>query len=110
MGNDQGLDIGEHLVLEDLADSPAPLGEIGWPEAPSRHRVAEVCGPGLVSLERRGFIEVRCFESWPEPWEQGRPVVGEELLAESQRVERWSSDATGTHLAAQITEAGGRYL
>lgn len=53
-----------------LADSPAPLWELGWPEARSRQRVAAVCGPDLVSLEARGLIEVRRFESWPEPWER----------------------------------------
>jgi hypothetical protein len=45
-----GLDVGEHLVLEDLEDSPVPLWELGWPEAPSRQVVAEILGPGLVSL------------------------------------------------------------
>ncbi|MFF0375890.1 hypothetical protein [Actinoplanes missouriensis] len=108
--DDQGLDVGEHIVLEDLEDSPLPLGEIGWPEAPSRQRVAEVCGAGLVSLVARGFIEVRRFESWPEPWERGRPVRGDELLAESRRVERWTSNASHAHLVAHITEAGRRYL
>ncbi|WP_158647389.1 hypothetical protein [Actinoplanes sp. ATCC 53533] len=110
MGDDQGLDLGEHLVFEDLEGSAAPLWELGWPEAPSRQRVADVLGPGLVSLEARGFIEVRRFENWPEPWERGRPVVGDELLAESQRVELWSSNSARTHLAAQITKAGERYL
>ncbi|MEV6305006.1 hypothetical protein AB0M02_36730 [Actinoplanes sp. NPDC051861] len=108
--NDQGLGLGEQIVLEDLEDSPMPLWEIGWPEAPSRQRVAEVCGPGLVTLEARGFIEVRRFESWPEPWDRGRPVLGDELLAESRRVERWTSNAARTHLVAQVTKAGERYL
>lgn len=110
MGDDQGLNTGEHIVLEGLADFPVPFWEIGWAEAPSRQRVAEVCGPGLVSLEARGFIEVRRFESWPRPWEHGRPVVGSELLAESRHVERWSDNAARTHLVAKITEAGERYL
>ncbi|GAA2903116.1 hypothetical protein Acy02nite_86720 [Actinoplanes cyaneus] len=63
MGDDRGLNPGEHIVLEGLEESPAPLWELGWPEAPSRRHVAEVCGPGLVSLEARGFVEVRAFES-----------------------------------------------
>jgi hypothetical protein len=110
MGDDQGLGIGEHIVLENLEDSAAPLWQFGWPEAPSRQRVAEVCGPGLVSLEARGLIEVRRFESWPEPWERGRPVLGDELLAESRRVERWIDNAAGTQVAARILDAGERYL
>ncbi len=110
MNSGHGLDVGEHIVLEDLEDSPVPLWELGWAEAPSRQRVAEICGPGLVSLEARGFVAVRRFESWPELWEHGRPVVGDELLAESRRVERWSDNAARTHLAVQITKAGERYL
>jgi len=109
MNDDRGLDPGEHIVLEDLEGPPVALWEMGWPEASSRQHVAEVCGPGLVSLEARGFVEVRRFESWPEPWEHGRPVVGDELLAESRRVERWSSNPART-LAARITDAGGRCL
>jgi hypothetical protein len=110
VSDDQGLDLGEHIVLEDLEDSPVPLWELGWPEAPSRQQVAEVCGPGLVSLAARGSVEVRRFESWPELWEHGRPVVGDELASESRRVERWSDRAARTHLVVQRTEAGGRYL
>jgi hypothetical protein len=106
MGDDQGLNTAEHIVLEGLEDFPVPLWELGWAETPSRQQVAEVCGPGLVSLEARGFVEVRHFESWPELWKHGRPVVGDELLAESRRVERWSDNAAQTHLVAQITEAG----
>ncbi|WP_221329462.1 hypothetical protein [Actinoplanes sp. L3-i22] len=109
MGDGRGLDVGEHIVLQDL-EEPAALWELGRPGALSRQAVADVCGPGLVSLEARGFIEVRCFESWPEPWDRGRPVTGDELLAESRRVERWSDNPAGTHLAAQITEAGVPYL
>lgn len=67
MGDDQGLDPGEHIMLEGLEQSPAPVWEISWPEASSRQQVAEVCGPGLVSLEARGFVEVRGFECWPAP-------------------------------------------
>lgn len=110
MGDDQGLTIGEHIVLEGLADCPAPLGELGWAEAPSRQHVAEVCGPGLVALAARGFVEVRRFESWPGKWENGRPVAGRELLAECRRVERWSGNAARGHLVARITDAGEQYL
>ena len=110
VNDDRGFDLGEHIVLEDLEDSPVPLWEIGWAEASSRQRVAEVCGPGLVSLEARGFVEVRHFERWPEPWEDGRPVVGDELVVESRRVERWFGNGVRTHLVVRITEAGERYL
>jgi hypothetical protein len=110
MGDDQGINTGEHIVLESLEGFPTPLWELGWAEASSRQHVAEVCGPGLVSLEARGFVEVRRFGSWPESWEHGRAVVGSELLAESRCVERWSDNAARMHLVVRITEAGERYL
>lgn len=110
MDDDQGLDIAEELVLSDLEDSPLPLWEIGWAEAPSRERVAAVLGPGLVSLVSRGLIEVRRFENWPAQWDQGIPMVGDDLLRESGRVEVWSDDSAQVRWAAHITEAGIRYL
>ena len=107
MNDGRGLDLGEQIVLEDLADSPVPLGELGRPEAPSRQRVAEVCGPGVVSWQARGFIEARRLENRPEPGEHGRPIGGDELLAESRRIGRWTSGAGRTHLVAG---AGERFL
>ncbi|GAA2711869.1 hypothetical protein [Actinoplanes palleronii] len=109
MDADRGLDVGEHLVLQDLEGDPVPPWELGWPEALSRQEVADVLGPGLVSLAARGFIEVRRFPSWPEPWEHGLPVAGDELLAATARIELWS-DSARMHLAAQITDAGVPYL
>lgn len=110
MGSDEGLNLGEELVLCSLEDSPVPLWELGWTEAPSRQRVAAILGPGLVSLAARGLIEVRRFDCWPASWEQGLPVTGDDLLADSRRVEVWSDDPARTRLAAHITEAGIRYL
>ena len=108
--DDKGLDLAEELVLCPLENSPLPLWELGWAEAPSRQRMATVLGPGLVSLVARGLIEVRRFDSWPAQWERGVPVIGDDLLRESRRVEAWSDDSTHSRLAAHITEAGIRYL
>ncbi|WP_433288235.1 hypothetical protein [Micromonospora sp. CA-244673] len=110
MDADEGLDLAEELVLCPLEDSPLPLWELGWAEAPSRQRVAAVLGPGLVSLVARGLIEVRHFDSWPAQWERGIPVAGDDLLRESGRVEVWSVDSAHGVLAAHITKAGIRYL
>jgi hypothetical protein len=41
MDDGEGLDLGEQLVLSGLEDSPVPLWELGWAEAPSRQRVAK---------------------------------------------------------------------
>lgn len=102
----QGLDLAEEHVLLPLEDSPLPLWELRWDAAPSWDVVAEVLGPGLVSLVGRGLIEVRRFENWPTPWEQGVPVVGDDLLRESGRAEAWSGDSARGRLAARITGAG----
>jgi len=110
MDDDEGLDLAEELVLSSLEDSPLPLWELGWAEAPSRQRVAEVLGPGLVSLVVRGLIEVRRFDGWPAQWERGIPVTGDDLLRESGRVAVWSTDSPHGMLAAHITKAGIRYL
>ena len=59
MADEQGLDLAEVLVLCPLEDSPLPLWELAWDEAPSPQRVASVLGPGLISLAARGPIEVR---------------------------------------------------
>ncbi|GLW33792.1 hypothetical protein [Actinoplanes regularis] len=110
MNNREGLDNAEYLILGDLDSSPRPLQELGWPEAPSRRVVAEILGPGLVSLATRHFIEVRRFSVWPARWEEGTPVAGDELRQASSRVEVWSGGSTNGLLAAQITEAGVPYL
>ena len=107
---DEGLDNGEYLVLGDLESSPRPLWELGWTEAPSRRRVAEVLGTGLVSSAARGLIEVRRFNRWPARWEEGIPVQGDELRHAGSRVEVWSGDSTHGMLAARITEAAIPYL
>nr|WTA68154.1 hypothetical protein OHB51_02980 [Micromonospora sp. NBC_00855] len=111
MNDDEGLDFAEELVLCSLEDSPLPLWELGWAEAPSRQRVTAVLGPGLISLVARGLIKVRRFDCWPAQWDRGVPLAGDDLLRESGRVEVWSDDdsAHGV-LAAHITEAGIRYL
>ncbi|MFG3698880.1 hypothetical protein ACGF5C_13320 [Micromonospora sp. NPDC047620] len=110
MDGDEGLDLAEELVLSPLEDSPLSLWELGWAEAPSRQRVAEVLGPGLVSLASRGLIEVRRFEGWPAQWERGVPVTGDDLVRESGHVDMWSDDSAHGMLAAHITNAGIRYL
>lgn len=110
MDDGEGLDNAEYLVLGDLASSPRPLRELGWIEAPSRQIVAEVLGPGLVSLAARNFLEVRRFDRWPARWEEGIPVGGADLRHASSRVEVWSDDSTHGMLAAHITEGGIPYL
>jgi len=75
-----------------------------------RQMVAEVLGPGLVSLAARSLIEVRRFDRWPAQWEEGIPVVGDDLRHASSRVEVWSDDSTHGMLAARITEGGIPYL
>ena len=108
MRDGQGLDVAEQIVFQPLEDSPLPLWELRWAEAPSWEAVAEVLGPGLVSLADRGLIEVRRFNSWPSPWEKGVQVVGDDLKRESVRAEVWSGDSTAGTLAAHITQAGIR--
>jgi hypothetical protein len=103
----EGLDYAEVIVIESLEDSPASLPEIGWAEAPSRQRVADVCGPALVSLAARGFIEVRRFAAWPSPWTEGTPMTAEEL---DLGVEAWSDAGEGPVVAVHITEAGVPWL
>ncbi|HEX5594730.1 MAG TPA: hypothetical protein VFX61_01715 [Micromonosporaceae bacterium] len=110
MDDDQGLDLAEEHVLQPLEISPLPLWELRWDAAPSWDVVAEVLGPGLVSLVGRGLIEVRRFDRWPAPWEQGVPIAGDDLLRESGRAEVWSGDSDLGSLVARITEAGIRFL
>jgi hypothetical protein len=105
-----GLDHAEHLVLGDLECSPRPLRELRRDEAPSLRMVADVLGPGLVSLVARGLIEVRRFDTWPARWEDGSRVVGDDLLRASGRVETWSGRSADGILAANLTEAGVPYL
>ncbi len=107
---DTGLDNAEYLVLGDLESSPRPLWELGWNQAPSRQAVTEILGPGLVSLAARGLIEVRHFDRWPAPWEEGAPVTADDLRQLSSRVEVWSGESPHGTLAAQLTEAGVPYL
>ncbi|WP_406060131.1 hypothetical protein [Micromonospora sp. NBC_00860] len=83
MNDDEGLDLAEELVLCHLEDSPLPLWELGWAEAPSRQRVTAVLGPGLISLVARGLIKVRRFDCWPAQWDRGVPLAGDDLLRES---------------------------
>jgi hypothetical protein len=110
VSDDSGLDFAEAIVLSFLEDSPRPLWEIGWAEAPSRQRVAAVLGPGLVSLVARGFVEVRRFDGWPSQWERGVPVAGDDLVRCSGRVGVWSGDSAHDVLAAHIAGAGIPYL
>jgi len=110
MDDDEGLDLAEELLLQPLEDSPRPLWELRWDAAPSWEVVAEVLGPGLVSLAGRGLIEVRCFDSWPAPWERGVPIAGDDVLRESRRAEVWSGDSARGKVVAHITEAGIRLL
>ena len=110
MDKGEGLDNAEYLVLGELETSPRPLRELGWLEAPSRQVVAEVLGPGLVSLAARRLIEVRYFDRWPARWEEGIAVGGSDLRRVSSRVEAWTDHSTRGVLAAHITEAGILYL
>jgi len=110
MDDGEGLDNAEYLVLGDLESSPRPLRVLGWTEARSRQMVAEVLGPGLASLAARSLIEVRRFDRWPARWEDGVPVVSDDLRRASSRVEVWSDDSAYGVLAARITEGGIPYL
>lgn len=94
------------MVLEPLEDSPLALWELAWTDPPDPVGMAEVCGPGLVSLAARGFIEVRRFGTWPAAWDDGHPVTGDELTAASRLVESWSDGGALPCLAAHITRAG----
>ncbi|MFY1695979.1 hypothetical protein [Solwaraspora sp. WMMA2101] len=107
---DEGLDRAEELVLCPLEDSPLPLWELGWDEAESASWLAEILGPGLVSLVARGLVEVRRFDGWPAEWDHGTLVAGDELLRESGRAEAWRDDGGHRVLAAHITRAGVRVL
>jgi hypothetical protein len=104
MTDDDGLTYAEELVLDPLEDSPLPLWELPWDGMPPARLV-----PGLISLAARGFIEVRRFESWPARWNQGSPVVGDDLVRQSAPVEAWSR-GSGPVLAAHITKAGVAFL
>ncbi|WP_326549440.1 hypothetical protein [Micromonospora sp. NBC_01813] len=110
MDGDEGLDHAEELVLGPLEDSPLPLWELGWDEAESASWLAELLGPGLISLVARGLVEVRRFDGWPAEWDDGTLVVGDELLRESGRAEVWRDDGGHRVLAAHITRAGIRLL
>ena len=68
--------------------------------------MAEILGPGLISLAERGLVVVRRFASWPAPWGRGSPVAREELMRSSREVAAWSDGVPGGVLAAQLTEAG----
>jgi hypothetical protein len=107
---DEWLNHSEVLVLVPLEDSPLPLWELRWHEAATLQGLADILAPGLISLAARGLIEVRRFHHWPAHWDEGTPLIGDDLARESTRVEVWSDDTTHAVLAAHITEAGHRFL
>ncbi|MFD0582251.1 hypothetical protein [Dactylosporangium darangshiense] len=118
MSEIDGLTNAEYLVLGPLeADAPRPLWEIAEAflggvvgERPTLERIAELLGAALASLAAHGLIEVRRFDIWPAPWDQGSPVANEHLVSESQRSDVWSRSMTHDALAAVITEVGIRWL
>jgi hypothetical protein len=107
---DEWLDNAEVLVLQPLEDSPLPLCELRWHEETTLQELAAILAPGLISLETRGFVEVRRFRHWPTQWDEGVPLTGDDLARESTRAEVWSVEPDGAVLAAHITEAGHRLL
>jgi hypothetical protein len=107
---DEWLDHSEVLILDSLEDSPLPLWELRWREVRTLQELADILAPGLISLAARGLVEVRRFHNWPARWDQGVPLIGDDLARESTRVEVWSDDAAHAVLAAHITEAGRRLL
>jgi hypothetical protein len=109
MNSDDGLNLAEQVILDPLENWPLPLCQLASTWVP-RKEMAAFLGQGLVSLTSRGLIEVRRFENWPAQWEQGVPVVGNDLQRESERDEVWSDDQADSILAAHITKAGIRYL
>jgi hypothetical protein len=106
----EGLDRAEELVLSPLEDSPMLLWELRLNDAASPRQTADLLAPGLVSLVRRGLVEVRRFGTWPPQWEEGVPVAGDDLVRESGRAAAWSDNTARSRLAAHITKAGIRYL
>ncbi|MFG1993989.1 hypothetical protein ACGFJ7_28855 [Actinoplanes sp. NPDC048988] len=107
---EEGLDYAEVLVLDPLEDSPRPLWELRRHEETTLRELADILAPGLISLESRGFVEVRRFSGWPARWDEGVPLTGDDLARESSRAEVWSEEPGGVVLAAHITEAGYRFL
>jgi hypothetical protein len=104
------LDNAEVLVLQPLEDSPLPLWELRWHEETTLQDLAAILSPGLISLETRGFVEVRRFRRWPAQWDEGVPLTGDDLARESTLAKAWSDEPDGAVLAAHITEAGHRLL
>ena len=107
---DEWLDEAEGLVLQPLEDSPLPLWELRWHEATTLQQLAGILAPALLSLETRGFVEVRRFHRWPAQWDEGVPLTGDELAREITRAEVWSGESEDAVLAAHILAPGHRFL
>lgn len=106
----EGIDLAEQLVLLPLEASPKALWELRWHAETTLSDMAGTLRPGLLSLDARGFIEVRRFHRWPAPWAEGVPLTGADLARESARIEVWSAEPGDSVLAAHITEAGWPFV
>ncbi|WP_203931421.1 hypothetical protein [Virgisporangium ochraceum] len=108
MDDDGWLTNAEDELLGPLEDSPLPLWEIRGGHV-TTGRLEAYLVPGLTSLAARGLIEVRRFDGWPQSWDRGSPMAGEDLLRYCRRLDAWSPGATPV-LAAHITPEGRRCL